>query len=100
MLSNAQMDLNAAVEDSLAAARKVAETSRDLQRELSELREMHSQLARLNVERQKTIAALADALANLYAIAAPFMRETDSVWRAMQDEYVAAMKLAEREPEI
>jgi predicted negative regulator of RcsB-dependent stress response len=59
---NTQADLNDAVEDCFAASWKVAEASRNLQRGLSELREMHSQLAKLNMERQKTIEALADAL--------------------------------------
>lgn len=62
MLSRTQLDLNEAVEDTRSAVERIAQANRDLQGEITTLREMHSQLAGLNVERQKTIAALADAL--------------------------------------
>lgn len=56
--------------------------------------------ARLANRDQEVVEALADTALNLYSILAPFMRETDPVWRAMQEEYIAAMKLAGRDPKI
>jgi len=49
---------------------------------------------------RKAEETLADMAQNLYAIALPLMRETDSIWHAMREEYVAAMKLAGRDPKI
>lgn len=47
-----------------------------------------------------TTEALVDMAQNLYSMAAPFMRDTDEVWRAMQEQYAAAMRLAGRDPKI
>lgn len=61
-----------------------------------ERKEMKFEMVRARGSEQ----TLADMAMNLYHVAAPFMRETDPVWRAMQEEYVAAMQLAGRDPKI
>lgn len=83
-----------------SALQETQERLRALEAKYGELSEMHSQLSKLNVERQKAINALVEMAKNLYAITCPFMSEGDSVWLAMQEEYVAAMDLAGEEPKL
>lgn len=94
MTTNAHKALSDALADATSEMERLADCVEAFQAETITLREMHSQLAKLNVERQKTIEALADMARDLYFIAVPFMSDGDSVWRAMKAEYIAAMKLA------
>lgn len=87
-----------AQEDLYEAISRTNEVADALCKEYQDLQGMHSQLAQLNVERQRIIAALADMAENLFAISVPFQSERDTVWRAMVKEYREAMKLAGREP--
>jgi hypothetical protein len=66
--------------------------------EMSELRDMHSQLVQLNVERQRMIETLADVVHDLYVVARVHM--TGPAWEPLKGRFAAAMELAGRKPEV
>jgi hypothetical protein len=82
----------------LESVKNVARDVDNLSYELNTLRRMHSQLARLNMERQRTIEVLTAMAKNLFAYAEPIQPDRDSSWSRLAEEYREAIKLAERTP--
>lgn len=90
-------ELSMAQHNLVRSSQALAQDIETVNEELNTLRRMHSQLARLNMERQRTIEALKAMAENLFAISEPFQSEGDLAWRATVKEYRSAMKLAQRD---